>query len=97
MPRGSADKLPSTLCGALVAIADKMDTVAGIIGIGMLPTGSGDPFALRRAANGIVQIISHRKWDFNIFTLADIALELISKQTELEQNAYSNIALLNKG
>jgi glycyl-tRNA synthetase beta chain len=37
-------------------------------------TGSGDPFALRRAANGIVQIISHRKWDFNIFALADEAL-----------------------
>lgn len=91
MPRGSADKLPSTLCGALVAIADKMDTVAGIIGIGMLPTGSGDPFALRRAANGIVQIISHRKWDFNIFALADEALELISKQTELDKNAYSNL------
>ena len=91
LPRGSGDKLPSTICGAIVAIADKMDTVAGIIGIGMMPTGSGDPFALRRAANGIVQIISYRKWDLDLFTLANKALTLIEKQTELDKKANQNV------
>ena len=91
LPRGSGDKLPSTMCGAIVAIADKMDTVAGIIGIGMMPTGSGDPFALRRAANGIVQIISYRKWDLDLFTLANKALTLIEKQTELDKKANQNV------
>ncbi len=91
LPRGSGDELPSTLCGAIVAIGDKMDTVAGIIGIGMMPTGSGDPFALRRAANGIVQIISSRKWDLDLFAFADRALELIGKQTELDKKAKKNL------
>ncbi|MCF7792642.1 MAG: glycine--tRNA ligase subunit beta [Candidatus Cloacimonetes bacterium] len=57
LPRGERDALPSSIAGALVAIADKLDTVCGIIGVDMIPTGSKDPFALRRAANGIVQII----------------------------------------
>jgi len=91
MPRGSADELPSTLCGCVVAIADKLDTVAGIIGIGMLPTGSGDPFALRRAANGIVQIISDRGWDIDLYALADKALEYIGQASELEARARQNL------
>lgn len=91
MPRGSADELPETLTGSLAAIADKLDTVAGIIGIGLLPTGSGDPFALRRAANGIVQIISSRKWDIDLFALADRALELVSRQTETEGKVRENL------
>jgi len=91
MPRSANDKLPATISGTLVAIADKMDTVAGIIGIGMLPTGSGDPFALRRAANGIVQIVSFRKWDLDLFAFADRALALINQQTKLDINAYSNV------
>jgi glycyl-tRNA synthetase beta chain len=52
MPRGAGAELPTTLTGAAVAIADKLDTLVGIFGIGMLPTGSKDPYALRRAALG---------------------------------------------
>lgn len=55
-PRGASDSLPSTLAGRLVAIADKLDTICGIFAIGMAPTGSADPFALRRNANGILQM-----------------------------------------
>jgi glycyl-tRNA synthetase beta chain len=91
MPRGSADELPDTLCGSIVAIADKMDTVAGIIGIGMLPTGSGDPFALRRSANGIVQIISARSWDVDLFALAARALDELKNYTSLDEKARENL------
>ena len=91
MPRGSADGLPETLCGSIVAIADKMDSVASIIGIGMMPTGSGDPFALRRAANGIVQIISYRSWDLDLYSLADAALNSISRICELNSAARTNL------
>ena len=49
-PRFSGDKLPSTNEGLVVAIADKLDTITGIYGIGQAPTGSKDPFALRRLA-----------------------------------------------
>jgi glycyl-tRNA synthetase beta chain len=91
MPRGSADELPSTLCGSVVAVADKMDTVAGIIAIGMMPTGSGDPFALRRAANGIVQIINHQSWDIDLFSIADAALQAVAIKNEIQPKARENI------
>jgi glycyl-tRNA synthetase beta chain len=52
------DSVPRTVEGALLSIADKADTIAGMFGLGMEPTGSKDPFALRRAANGIVKILA---------------------------------------
>jgi len=66
LPRWQNDRLPETMEGSIVAIADKIDTVCGIIGIGMIPTGSKDPYALRRAANGIVQIIAEKKINLSI-------------------------------
>ena len=57
LPRGADDIMPSTLNGQVVGLADRLDTLVGIFGLGMIPTGSSDPFALRRAANGIVNII----------------------------------------
>lgn len=91
MPRGSADSLPATSCGSVVAVADKMDTVAGIISIGMMPTGSGDPFALRRAANGIVQIINQRAWDIDLFRIADAALVAVMQKSTTTPQARENI------
>ena len=66
MPRGAGAELPSTLTGAAVAIADKLDTLVGIFGIGMLPTGSKDPYALRRAALGVLRILIDKQLDLNI-------------------------------
>jgi len=57
-PEGMEDRVPRSTEGALLAIADKADTVAGMFGLGMEPTGSKDPFALRRAANGVVKILA---------------------------------------
>lgn len=65
-PRGPNDALPQTLCGAIVSVADKLDTVCGIIRAGLLPTGSADPFALRRAANGVCQILLKREWQLSL-------------------------------
>jgi glycyl-tRNA synthetase beta chain len=56
LPRGADDIMPATLNGQVVGLADRLDTLVGIFGLGMIPTGSSDPFALRRAANGIVNI-----------------------------------------
>jgi glycyl-tRNA synthetase beta chain len=55
-PRGASDSLPTSLTGKIVAISDRIDTLVGIFGLGIIPTGSSDPFALRRAATGVVQI-----------------------------------------
>jgi glycyl-tRNA synthetase beta chain len=60
-PRGASDSLPTSLTGKIVAISDRIDTLVGIFGLGIIPTGSSDPFALRRAATGVVQIA----WDSN--------------------------------
>jgi len=57
-PVSMEDSVPRTVEGAVLAIADKADTIAGMFGLGMEPTGSKDPFALRRAANGVVKILA---------------------------------------
>lgn len=57
LPAGPDSPVPATLTGALLAIADKADTMAGCFGLGMIPTGAADPYALRRAALGISRII----------------------------------------
>jgi glycyl-tRNA synthetase beta chain len=62
LPRGAEDSLPQSLAGQVVAIADRLDTLVCIFGLGMLPTGSSDPFALRRSANAILNII----WSANL-------------------------------
>jgi len=56
-PAFSGDSPPSTLGGGIVAIADKLDTIVGCIGVGLIPSGSEDPYALRRHALGIIQIL----------------------------------------
>lgn len=57
LPRFSGDTLPTTTTGAAVSLADKLDTLTGLFGIGQPPTGSKDPFALRRAALGVLRIL----------------------------------------
>lgn len=56
-PAGADDSIPATLTGQVVALADKCDTLQGCFRIGLIPTGSRDPFALRRAAQGVVRIL----------------------------------------
>lgn len=74
MPRGAGAELPSTLTGAAVAIADKLDTLVGIFGIGMLPTGSKDPYALRRAALGILRILIEKQLDLDLIETVKFAV-----------------------
>ncbi len=57
-PASMEDRIPRTAEGQVLALADKADTIAGMFGLGLEPTGSKDPFALRRAANGIVKILA---------------------------------------
>ncbi|MDC3415549.1 glycine--tRNA ligase subunit beta [Aquibacillus salsiterrae] len=66
MPRASKGKLPTTIEGAIVSVADKLDTIVGCISVGLLPTGSQDPYALRRQSLGVLQIINERKWNVTV-------------------------------
>ncbi|MBS0351209.1 MAG: glycine--tRNA ligase subunit beta [Proteobacteria bacterium] len=65
-PRFSKDQLPSSMPGKIVALADRIDTLIGIFGINQIPTGDKDPFALRRAALGLVRIIIEGKLDLDL-------------------------------
>ena len=58
LPASAADPIPRSAEGAILGLADRIDTITGMFGIGMEPTGSKDPFALRRAANAIVRILA---------------------------------------
>lgn len=69
LPKGAGDSLPGSLVGQVVGIADRLDTLVSIFSLGMKPTGSSDPFALRRAANAIVSIIWESQLSLNLMTL----------------------------
>ena len=75
MPRFSGDKLPSNLTGCAVSIADKIDTITGIFGIKQPPSGSKDPFALRRATLGVLRIIVEKKLNLDLRDLIDQSIE----------------------
>ncbi|HXW60083.1 MAG TPA: glycine--tRNA ligase subunit beta, partial [Myxococcota bacterium] len=73
-PRFAEDQLPPSRAVALLSIADKLDTVVGIIGIGKRPKGNKDPFGLRRAAIGIVRMMVHFGFSMELKELIDIAI-----------------------
>lgn len=75
LPRGAGDDLPRTGPGIVVALADKLDTLAGYFSIGLIPTGSQDPFALRRAAQGVVQTLVENGLRADLAALASMAIE----------------------
>jgi len=85
MPRYANDQLPETIEGAVTSLADKFDTITGCFGVGITPTGSQDPYALRRAALGIVRIILDREFDLSLQSILDHALERL--QGKLKQSA----------
>jgi len=72
-PESAEDSSPSTIEGAVLSIGDKADTIAGMFALGLQPTGSRDPFALRRQANGIVKTIAEHKLPLSISQVFAIA------------------------
>ncbi|MCA9581369.1 MAG: glycine--tRNA ligase subunit beta, partial [Myxococcales bacterium] len=74
-PKGAGGAVPSQVVGALVAVADRADTLVGCFGIGLEPTGSADPFALRRAAVGIMRIANEGPRDFDLHSTLSAAYD----------------------
>src|SRR6202044_4231609 len=68
-PESTEDDVPRSIEGAVLSVGDKADTIAGMFALGLVPSGSKDPFALRRQANGIVKVIAEKKLPLR---LADI-------------------------
>jgi glycyl-tRNA synthetase beta chain len=83
-PESAEDSVPRTVEGAVLAICDKADTIAGMFALGLQPTGSKDPFALRRQANGIVKTIAEHKLPLSVSRLFELAREAY-KDSEAEK------------
>jgi glycyl-tRNA synthetase beta chain len=79
LPRFAGDRLPQTLLGAIVSLADKMDTIAGCFAIGLIPSGSEDPYALRRQGSGLILTILERGLRFSFFSFLEEALDAVSQ------------------
>ncbi len=80
-PRFSGDALPRNDVGVCVALADKLETLAGMFGIGQAPTGDRDPFALRRHALGVLRILIEKSLPLSLFDLVDTAFAAFQKGT----------------
>ncbi|CQR46874.1 Glycine--tRNA ligase beta subunit [Paraliobacillus sp. PM-2] len=95
MPRSANDALPTTIEGAIVSIADKLDTIIGCIYVGLIPSGSQDPYALRRQAIGVLQILQEKDWGISVEDLLKATKEIYQKSDvalESEQITDEQIA-----
>ncbi|MBU2701512.1 glycyl-tRNA synthetase beta chain [Sporomusaceae bacterium BoRhaA] len=98
LPRFAGDILPKTAAGRAIGIADKLDNIVATFSRGLIPTGSQDPYALRRQALGIVNILLNGKLHMSLRTLIDQSMDLLNlpgsqDRTELRQNVLDFFAL----
>jgi len=94
LPRFQNDDLPRSLVGALVAMADKMDNIVGCFGLKLIPTGSEDPYALRRQALGIVQIISQGGYRLSLTELVSDVFQLLDDKVTRGAEEVSNEVII---
>jgi glycyl-tRNA synthetase beta chain len=82
LPGFAGDRLPSSPIGDIVSIADKMDTIAGCFGVGVVPTGTADPFGLRRQALGIIRIVLEKKYSISLRGLIEESQRQLKEKME---------------
>ena len=82
LPRFSGDALPASIDGQILAVADKLDTLAGVFAIGKKPSGNRDPFGLRRAALGVIRVLIECDLDLDLKALLNSAVEAQPKAAE---------------
>ncbi|HEY9646105.1 MAG TPA: glycine--tRNA ligase subunit beta, partial [Chroococcidiopsis sp.] len=90
LPKGAGDALPAALTGQVVGISDRLDTLVGIFSLGMIPTGSSDPFALRRAANAIVAIAWAANLSLNLHQLLATVIGDFAQTRSLDPTALTH-------
>jgi len=84
LPTRAGDELPLSATGAIIGVADRMDTIAGFFAIAMEPTGAADPFALRRHALAIIRILENRDWNISLKELVSNALSVLAKEISFD-------------
>jgi glycyl-tRNA synthetase beta chain len=82
LPGFAGDRLPSSPIGDMVSIADKMDTIVGCFGVGLVPTGTADPFGLRRQALGIIRIVLEKKYPISLRGLIEESQRQLKEKME---------------
>jgi glycyl-tRNA synthetase len=87
LPRFAGDALPQSMAGVVLSAADRLDTLAGLFAAGLAPTGTKDPFAQRRAAQGLVQLLALRELDFDLREGLRMASELLPLEPSVEAQA----------
>lgn len=98
LPTQAGGDLPSSDIGALVSLADKMDTICGCFGVGLIPTGSADPYALRRSAIGIINIMLDRGYRTALDGFVDKSLDLLaSKLTRPREDVRNDVLEFFRG
>ncbi|HEX2769534.1 MAG TPA: glycine--tRNA ligase subunit beta, partial [Geobacteraceae bacterium] len=98
LPTQAGGDLPASDCGAFVSIADKLDTICGCFGVGLIPTGAADPYALRRSALGIINIILAREYPLSLGDLTDKSLALLQqKLTRPEADVKADVLEFFRG
>jgi glycyl-tRNA synthetase beta chain len=95
-PKGAGDTLPTSLTGKIIAISDRIDTLVGIFGLGIIPTGSSDPFALRRAATGVVQIVWDSGFALDLPKLLQATIAIYAEKNLLAKPAETVLENLHK-
>jgi glycyl-tRNA synthetase beta chain len=78
LPRFAGDALPASELGAILSVADRLDTIAAIFGIGMAPTGSEDPYALRRHTLAVINILAERCWSVHLKSIVELAIATLT-------------------
>ncbi len=92
LPTQAGGELPSSDIGAFVSIADKLDTICGCFGVGLIPTGTADPYALRRSALGIIHIILDKGYPLSLKALVGRALDqLENKLTRKREEVFGDV------
>ena len=86
LPARAGDTLPSTALGAIVGMADRMDTIVGFFSIGSEPTGAADPFALRRHALAILRILEQRDWDLSLQAFIAKSISILAEDISLDRD-----------
>lgn len=82
LPAFAGDRLPESPIGDIVGMADKLDTIVGCFGVGLLPTGTADPFALRRQALGIIRIILEKRYPLSLVQMIEESARLLREKME---------------
>jgi glycyl-tRNA synthetase beta chain len=93
LPGFAGDRLPSGPVGDIVSIADKMDTIVGCFGVGLVPTGTADPFGLRRQALGIIRILLEKKYSLSLRGLIEASEGQLKEKMECPVEEVRNDVL----